>query len=61
MPIPKGFICLLANTVVGGGIDEHHAQEHDMASDTTCASKMDLNCKLWADMILFDVVETGRC
>lgn len=57
MRIPEGFICLLADAVMCGCIHEHHAQEHDMASDTTCASKMDLHCKFWAELPLFDVVE----
>lgn len=61
MPIPEGFICLLADTMVCGSIHEHHAQEHDMASDTTCASKMDRYCKFWTDLVFFDIVETEWC
>lgn len=59
MRIPESFICLLANAVMCGCVHEHHAQEHDMASDTTRASKMDLYCKFWTDLLSFDVVETG--
>ena len=61
MCIPEGLICLLANAVMRGCVYEHHAQEHDMASDTTRASKMNLHCKFWADLLLFDVVETFQC
>jgi hypothetical protein len=60
MRIPKSLVGLLANAMVGGGIHEHHAQKHDMSSDTTCLGKVDLNCSLRADLILFDVVEANR-
>jgi hypothetical protein len=59
MCIPKSLIGLLANAMVGGGIHEHHAQKHDMPSDTTCLGKVDLDCSLRADLIFFEVVEAS--
>lgn len=58
MRVPEGFICLLTNAMMGGGVDQHHAQKHDMARDTTCPSKVNLNGQFRADMVFFDIVET---
>lgn len=42
--IPEAFESLLADTMVGSGIYQHHAEKHDMAGDTACSGKVYLNC-----------------
>lgn len=59
MRIPECFECLLANAMVGGGVNQHHTQKHDVASDTGRASEMQLDRQFISDVVFFDVVETA--
>jgi hypothetical protein len=59
MCIPESLVGLLADAMVGGGIHQHHAQKHYMSSDTTCLGKVNLNCSLRPNLILFNIVEAG--
>lgn len=42
---------------MGCRIHQQHAQKHDMACDSTSLGVVNLYSQLWADLILFDVVE----
>lgn len=55
--IPEGFVGLLADLVVGGGVHEEHAEEHDMTSDATSLGVVDLDGGLRTELSLFDVEE----
>ena len=44
--VPKGFERLLSNPVVSSGIDEKHAQQHDMSGNTTSFGIVDLQRNL---------------
>jgi hypothetical protein len=57
--VPECFVCLLPNTMMSSGIHQHHAQEHDVACDTSGSCEMDLNSQLRTDLIFLDVVEAG--
>ena len=57
--VPEGLVGLLADTMMRRGIHHHHAEQHDMAGNATCSGEVVLHGQFRADMILFDVVETG--
>lgn len=58
--VPEGLEGLLANAMMGGRVHEHHAEEHDMASDSAGLSEVHLHRSVRADLILLDVIKT-RC
>lgn len=45
---------------MGGRVDEKHAQQHDVSSDTTRLSIVDLKGDLWSDLCDLDIVEAAR-
>lgn len=55
--IPEGLERLLTDTGVSSGIHEHHAEQHDMASNATRLGVMDLQSSDRTDLSLLDVVE----
>ena len=57
--VPEGLVGLLADAMMGRGIHHHHAEQHDMAGNATCSGEVVLHGQFRADVILFDVVETG--
>jgi hypothetical protein len=48
--VPEGFETLLADLVVCGCVHEHHDQEHEMASNSTRLSVVNLLGGLLADL-----------
>lgn len=57
--VPECLKGLLANSVVGGGIHEQHAEEHDVASDAAWLGVMDLNRKERSYLGPLNIKETG--
>lgn len=55
MRVPKSLKRLLSDSVVCGGIHEHHAEQHDMTSDTSGLRIMDLDSLHWANLRLLDI------
>jgi len=55
--VPKGLEALLADHFVRSCIHEQHTQQHDMTSDATCLSVVDIQCRLRADLRFFYVKE----
>ena len=56
--VPKRLEGLLADAVVGRGIHQQHAEQHDVASDTSRLGVVNLDRSLGPDLGLLDVVET---
>lgn len=55
--VPEGLERLLPNAVVGGGIHEQHAKQHDVTCNTTGLGVVNLDCGYWSDLSLLHVVE----
>lgn len=57
--IPKRFKRLLPDPLMGRGVHQHHAKEHDMSCNPTSFCVVNLNCFDGADMIFFDIVKAA--
>ena len=57
MGVPERLERLLSDPVVSGRIDEQHAEQHDVSSDTTGLSVMDFKRDFRSNLCYFDVVE----
>lgn len=57
MRVPESLERLLSDSVVGRGVDEKHAEQHDVSSDTAGFCVVDLKSNLRSDLALLDVVE----
>jgi len=57
MSVPEGFEALLSNLNVGSGVHEKHAEEHDVASNTTGLLVVDIKCETWTKLGSLDVEE----
>lgn len=55
--IPEGLERLLADTGMSSGIHEHHAEQHDMASNATRLGVVDLQGSDRTNLSLLDIVE----
>ena len=55
--VPEGLERLLADAVVGGGVHQEHAEQHDVAGDTTRLGVVDLDGSDRADLTLLNIVE----
>lgn len=55
--VPKRLEGLLADTVVGRGVHQQHAEQHDVSSNTTWLGVMNLDRSLGPNLRLLDVVE----
>lgn len=59
MGVPERLKRLLSDSMVRRCIDQHHAEEHNVAGDPTCSSKMYLNGHLIAHVIFLDMIEAA--
>lgn len=59
MSVPEGFEGLASDINMGCSVNKQHTEKHDVASDATCFSVMDLNGSLWSDLSKFDIEEAG--
>lgn len=50
MSVPESLKTLLANLLMSGGIHEHHDEEHEMTSNSSCLSIVNLQCELLSDL-----------
>lgn len=57
MSVPESLERLLTDLGVSRGVHEKHAQEHDVASDASCLSVMNLESRDFADLRYFNVEE----
>jgi hypothetical protein len=55
--VPESLERLLANAVMGGRVDQQHAKQHDVASDATCLSVVNMESKLRSHLGALDVEE----
>jgi hypothetical protein len=55
--VPKCLERLLADPVMGCGVDHKHAKQHDVASDTTSFCVVNLKSNLRSDLSAFNVEE----
>lgn len=55
--VPECLEGLLSNASVGSGVHEKHAQEHDVTSNASSFSVVDLQCRHGSNLRLLDVVE----
>lgn len=55
--VPERLERLLTDPVMGGRIDHQHAEQHDVTSDSTSFSVVNLESDLWADLNALDVEE----
>lgn len=55
--VPKGLKRLLSDPSMGSGVDEQHAKQHDVSSDTTSFGVVDLESDLWSYLGNLNVVE----
>jgi hypothetical protein len=55
MRVPECLKRLLADPVMGCGVDHKHAKQHDVASDTTSFCVVDLKSDLRSDLSAFNV------
>ena len=60
MSVPKGFEGLLANLVVCCGVHEKHAKKHDVTSDATSLSVMNLYSSLGSNLRALNVEKAGK-
>jgi hypothetical protein len=56
--VPESLERLLANPVMGCGVDQKHAEQHDVASDTASFCVVDLKSDLRPDLDAFNVEKT---
>jgi hypothetical protein len=59
MCVPKGFKGLLTDPVVGSGIDQKHTEKHNVSSDTTGLSVMNLQRNLRSYLCSLNVEEVN--
>jgi hypothetical protein len=59
MGVPEGLKRLLSNPVVGSRVNQQHAEQHDVSSDTTSFGVMNLEGNLWADLNTLNVEEAA--
>jgi N-acyl-D-aspartate/D-glutamate deacylase len=57
MRVPESLKRLLADHTMCSGIHQEHTQKHDMASDSTGFSVVDLNCRNRTKLIFLDIEE----
>jgi hypothetical protein len=57
--IPESLKRLLSNPVVGSRVNQQHAEQHDVSSDTTSFGVMNLEGNLWADLNTLNVEEAA--
>ena len=57
MGIPESLKRLLSDTVVGSGIHQNHAEQHDVTSDTTRLGIMNLNGSDGSNLRLLNIEE----
>lgn len=57
--IPERLEGLLPDAVMRGSVHEEHAEQHDMTGDATRLGVVDLDCRDWTDLRLFDVEEAS--
>jgi hypothetical protein len=57
--VPKGLEGLLSDPVVCGGVDQQHAEQHDVSCNATSLGVMDLKCDLRANLGALDVEEAA--
>lgn len=57
--VPEGLERLLSDAVVGGGIHEQHAEQHNVTRNATGLSVMNLDCGNRSDLSLLHVVEAA--
>lgn len=55
--VPESLERLLSDPVVSSGVDEQHAQQHDVSSDTTGFGVVNLKGNLGTDLSALDVEE----
>lgn len=55
--VPESLERLLSDPVVGGGVNQQHAQQHDVAGNTTSLGVVDFEGHLRANLSLFHVIE----
>jgi hypothetical protein len=55
--VPKGLERLLSDPVVRSGVDQEHAEQHDVSSDTTSFGVVDLKRNLRTDLHALNVEE----
>jgi hypothetical protein len=60
MRVPECLKRLLSDPVMRGGVDEKHAQQHDMSGNTAGLSVVDLESNLWSDLGNLDIVEAAE-
>jgi hypothetical protein len=57
MGVPESLKRLLSNPVVGSRVNQQHAEQHDVSSNTTSFGVMNLECDLRSDLNTLDVEE----
>jgi hypothetical protein len=57
MCVPKRLKRLLADLVMGSGVDEQHAQQHNVSGYSTRLGVVNLERDLGSDLGLLDIVE----
>jgi hypothetical protein len=57
--VPEGLEGLLADAMVRGGVDQHHAEQHDMAGDAAGLGEVYLDGRVTAKAPFLDVVEAA--
>jgi hypothetical protein len=55
--VPESLKRLLSDPVVGGGVDQEHAKQHDVAGDTTSLGVMDFESNLRSYLNALNVEE----
>jgi hypothetical protein len=55
--VPESLKRLLSDPMVGGGVDQEHAKQHDVAGDTTSLGVMDLESNLRSYLNALNVEE----
>lgn len=59
MGVPERLKRLLTDSMMSRCIDQHHAEEHNMAGNPARSGKMDLNSDLAAHVVFLYMVEAG--
>lgn len=59
--IPERLERLLANSMMGSGVHQQHAEEHDVAGDTTGLSVVDLYGKDRSNLGSLNIEEAISC
>lgn len=61
MGVPESLERLLADLCVRSRVDQKHAEQHDVASNTTGLGIMDFKGNFGTDLGSLDIVETRAC